>query len=91
MCNQHCTEPSLDELFGDFPMQLLMRRDGVTESDVRTLLCQIKDIRAVASGGTKRDAPIGASKAQTRDRGDTALRSRAEKSSEPARLPRRFI
>jgi hypothetical protein len=31
-------EPSLDELFGDDAIQLLMRRDGVTESEVRVLL-----------------------------------------------------
>ena len=30
-----CTEPSLDELFGDVAVRLLMRRDGVTESDIR--------------------------------------------------------
>ena len=30
MCNWHRVEPSLDELFGDIAMQLLMRRDGVS-------------------------------------------------------------
>ena len=45
MCNEYCTEPSLDELFGDAAMRLLMRRDGVTESDIRALLCKLKDAR----------------------------------------------
>src|SRR5215472_11639410 len=53
MCNTRGTEPSLDELFGDGAMQLLMRRDGVTESDVRAPL---SDARAVASGGTARES-----------------------------------
>ena len=42
-----CTEPSLDELFGDVAMRLFMRRDGVTESEIRTSLCELKDARAV--------------------------------------------
>ena len=46
------TQPSLDELFGDVAMQLLMRRDGVTGSDVQALLSELRDARAVASGGT---------------------------------------
>jgi hypothetical protein len=46
MFNGRCIEPSLDELFGDAAMRLLMRRDGVTESDVRALLCTLKDARA---------------------------------------------
>jgi hypothetical protein len=54
MFNGCCTEPSLDELFGDAAMRLLMRRDGVTESDIRALLCTLKDARAVRSCGTKR-------------------------------------
>jgi hypothetical protein len=51
MFKERCTEPSLDELFGDSAMRLLMRRDGVTESDIRALLCELKDARAVAFGG----------------------------------------
>ena len=54
MFNEHCAEPSLDELFGDSAMRLLMRRDGVTESDIRALLCELKYARAVALGGTGR-------------------------------------
>jgi hypothetical protein len=53
MLNQCCVEPSLDELFDDLAMQLLMRRDGVTESDVRVLLRELKDIRAAPLGGIK--------------------------------------
>ena len=47
MCDVQCTEPSLDELFGEAAIRLLMRRDGVTESDVRALLCALKNARAV--------------------------------------------
>src|SRR5215469_13013255 len=59
-----CTEPSLDELFGDTAIQLLMRRDGVRESDVRALLCELSDARAAASVGTARER--GASKCANR-------------------------
>ena len=62
MCKAPCTEPSLDELFGDSAMRILMRRDGVAESDVRALLCALKITRAVGSCGTER--AIGAAKAQ---------------------------
>jgi hypothetical protein len=55
MFNWRCTEPSLDELFGDAAMRLLMQRDGVTESDIRALLCTLKDARAVALVATKRE------------------------------------
>jgi len=50
MFNGRCTDPSLDELLGDTAMRLLMRRDGVTESDIRALLSKLKDARAVAFG-----------------------------------------
>ena len=53
VCNERRAEPSLNELLGDFAMQLLMRRDGVTESDIRALLCEVKDARAAALGGTR--------------------------------------
>ena len=33
MFNERRTEPSLDELFGDVAVRLLMRCDGVTESE----------------------------------------------------------
>jgi hypothetical protein len=56
MCNTRGTESSLDELFGDGAMQLLMRRDGATESDVRAPLSELRDARAVASGGTARES-----------------------------------
>ena len=54
MDNEFCAEPTLDELFGDAAMRLLMQRDGVTESDIRALLCKLEDARAVALGGSKR-------------------------------------
>ena len=52
MFNGCCAEPSLEELFGDVAMQLLMRRDGVTEGDVRALLWKAKGARAAALDGT---------------------------------------
>jgi hypothetical protein len=39
-------------------MRLLVRRGGVTESDIRGLLCELKDARAVALGGTKRESGV---------------------------------
>jgi len=54
MFNGRCTDPSLDELLGDTAMRLLMRRDGVTESDIRALFSKLRDARAVAFGTTKR-------------------------------------
>ena len=54
MFNERCSEPSLDELFGDSALRLLMRRDGVMEGDIRALLLELKDARAVASGTTER-------------------------------------
>ena len=56
MDNEFCAEPTLDELFGDAAMRLLMQRDGVTESDIRALLGKLEDERAVALGGSKRGA-----------------------------------
>jgi hypothetical protein len=47
-------EPSLDELFRDSAMQLLMRRDGVTEGEVRTLLGEVKEARTAVSGWARR-------------------------------------
>ena len=67
MFNEACTEPFLDELFGDAAMRLLMRRDGVTESDIRALLCTLKDARAVRSYGTNRGLDAATSAAIERD------------------------
>ena len=79
MCNGRCTEPSLDELFRDVAVQLLMRRDGVRESDVRALLRELRDARAVASGegGTS----IGADQAP--DLEESIVSSRSPKSAAP--------
>jgi hypothetical protein len=46
MCNARPSEPSLDELFGDVAIRLLMQRDGVTESQVRALLEEMRQARA---------------------------------------------
>jgi len=40
-----CIEPTLDELLGDTTVRLLMRRDGVTETDIRALVSDLKDAR----------------------------------------------
>jgi molybdopterin-biosynthesis enzyme MoeA-like protein len=60
MCRSHCTEPSLDELFSDIAMQLLMRRDGVKESDLRRLLDELSAARSAVSVGiaSKQDSPM---------------------------------
>ena len=52
MGKTRCAEPSLDELFGDIAVQLLMRRDGVRESDIRALLGQVKQAWAATSAET---------------------------------------
>ena len=54
-------EPSLDELFGDDAIQLLMRRDGVTESEVRTLLVKVREALTRASHKSAVDGPVLAS------------------------------
>jgi hypothetical protein len=91
MFSECCTEPSLDELFGDFTMRILMRRDGATECDIRALLCALKDARAVALGGTNRGPDADISAAHTPDRREMVVSSRAAKSSEAAKIPLRFI
>ena len=47
-----CAEPSLDELFRDIAVQLLMRRDRVTESDIRALLGEMGEARAATPAKT---------------------------------------
>jgi hypothetical protein len=86
MLNQCCVEPSLDELFDDLAMQLLMRRDGVTESDVRVLLRELKDIRAAPFGGIKPKPINDTSAGHAPDGGKAALSSR-----EADKLPIWFI
>ena len=52
MGKTHCAEPSLDELFCDIAVRLLMRRDRVTESDIRALLGEMEEARAATSAET---------------------------------------
>ena len=52
MGKTHCAEPSLDELFRDIAVRLLMRRDGVTESNIRALLGKMEEARAATSAET---------------------------------------
>jgi hypothetical protein len=87
MFNGRCTEPSLEELFGD----AAMRRDGVTESDIRVLLCALKDARAVALGATRRRPGAIKSGAHMPDRRETVVSSRAARSLEAGKTPFRFI
>jgi hypothetical protein len=47
-----CAEPSLEELFRDITVQLLMRRDGVTEGDIQALLRQVKQAWSATSAET---------------------------------------
>jgi hypothetical protein len=54
-------EPSLDELFGDDAIQLLMRRDGVTESEVRALLAKVREALTGALRKSAVDRPVLAS------------------------------
>ena len=91
MWNRRGTEPSLDELFRDVAMQLLMRRDGVRESDVRALLSGLRDAREAASGGTarERDDSVFANKAS--DRGHNMVSSGLKESSDAGKFPIRFI
>ena len=74
MFNERCSEPSLDELFGDSALRLLMRRDGVTEGDIRAMLLQLKDVRGVALGGTKRGQGAAKRGDHTPDRRETVCK-----------------
>jgi hypothetical protein len=91
MFNGCCAEPSLDELFEDAAMRHLMRRDGVTESDIRALLCTLKDARAVALGATKHGPGAIKRGAHIPDRTETVVTSRASKASKAGKNRLRFI
>ena len=91
MFNEACTEPFLDELFGDAAMRLLMRRDGITESDIRALLCTLKDARAVGTSATKPGPRAIKSGVQLPHRRETVVSTRATKSWEARKNPLRFI
>ena len=91
MWNGRGTEPSLDELFRDVAMQLLMRRDGVRESDVRALLSGVRDAREPASSGTarERDDSVFANKAS--DRRKNMVSSGLKETPDAGTFPIRFI
>jgi hypothetical protein len=91
MANRCRPEPSLDELFGDDALRLLMRRDGVTESDIRALLGTLKDARAEALGATKRGSTAIKCGTHMPDRKETIVSSRTAKSSEAGKNALRFI
>ena len=91
MWNRRGTEPSLDELFRDVAMQLLMRRDGVRESDVRALLSRLRDAREAASGGTARERDGSVFTNKTSDRGQNMVSSGLKEPSDAGKFPIRFI
>jgi hypothetical protein len=91
MFNACGTDPSLDELFGDTAMRLLMRRDGVTESDVRTLLWKLKDARALALGATKRGHGATNRGGHLPDRRETVVITPTGESSQAGAISLRFI
>jgi len=82
MGNECCAEPSLDELFRDPAMQVLLRRDGVTENDIWALLCTMKEARAVAMRVAERRPVAPKSAAHMPDRRETVISSRAARSPE---------
>jgi hypothetical protein len=91
MFNERRTEPSLDELFGDIAMRLLMRCDCVTESDIRALLCKLKDARAMALSQAERGAGADIIAAHTSDRKVMGASSRTAGLPKAGKIPLRFI
>ena len=91
MCDAHCTEPSLDELFRDVAIQLLMRRDGVTESDVLALLDRLRHARAERSGEpiSERGAVTATGRPRGRENDNPSRRSTRSPDAKP--FPIRFI
>jgi hypothetical protein len=89
--DQRRTGPSLDELFEEFAVQLLMRRDGVTESGIRALLSEMKNARAGALAGSQpgRGALISATDPPRKRK--TVGSRRVAQSSEARKIPIRFI
>jgi hypothetical protein len=91
MFKERRTEPSLDELFGDVAMRLLMRCDGVTESDIRALLCKLKDARAMALSQTERGAGAHIITVHTSDGKVMGVSSRTAGLPKAGKIPLRFI
>jgi hypothetical protein len=91
MWNRRGTEPSLDELFHDVTMQLLMRRDGVRESDVRALLGELGDARAAASVGTAWDRDESVLADEAPDRGRNIVGDGSNGPPDAKKFPIRFI
>jgi hypothetical protein len=91
MCNAHCAEPSLDELFGDVAIQLLMQRDSVTESDVRELLDGLQHARAERCGEPTLQPGAVIGPCQPRDRENDNPSSRSAGSPDARPFPIRFI
>ena len=91
MYYQRRTEPSLDELFEDFAMQLLTQRDGVTETGIRTLLSEMKSARAGALAGSEPGRGSLTTATDPPRKRKTAGSGRASQSSDARKIPIRFI
>jgi hypothetical protein len=85
------TEPSLDELFHDVTIQLLMRRDGVKESDVRALLGELRNAREAASGWTARERDDSEFAKTAPNRGQNIVGDGLDGPPEAKKFPIRFI
>lgn len=89
MFDERCPmEPTLDELFGDSTLGLLMQRDGVSENDIRALLSELKDARSVVLDGSRRGPGAAISAAR---RTEMVVNSPTAKSSKTGQIPLRFI
>jgi hypothetical protein len=91
MSSPCCNEASLDELFWDFAIQLLMRRDGVTEGEIRELLRKVKLARAEGLGTNERRSGPIVRVARECDRREIPLSGRTIKSRDSVKIPLRFI
>jgi hypothetical protein len=89
--NGRGTEPSLDELFRDVTMQLLMRRDGVRESDVLALLGELRNAREAASGGNARERDDSVFANTAPDGVQNMASNRLKEPSDARKFPIRFI
>jgi len=89
--NRRDTEPSLDELFWDGAVQLLMRSDGVRERDVRALLRGVSDARAAASDGTRGRRAGPAFPDESSDREQKVVSNGSRGPPDAKKVPLRFI